>query len=865
MASMAVVGLLLEFVQALSAFYQLKIDWQSPFKELLSAISTIAFHLEVLKPSCVGLDDATRTLVAKLMLPPVLCSLFYLVFLADRALRPTARRNHQNPGVTYDAFINTLGTVILALYISLSLVTLSPFICFDQPDGSLMSWEYEGVRCWTSREHTILVVVGSVFVALYPLGILVFVAVVISRYQTVLHSSSGYTRRFRFLFVRWRHDRWYYQLPRLVRNLLVAFISAALPYDSPGIQINLLTFVLAAALASQLVLWPWRHDAVNYIDAGVSIILILLLSVGASGLQGSISEAQSVVSTCIVVSVLMLGAAFAVHKSLPSKQSTFAFFLSHHKSGAGNTARLMKLLLQLSLAKESIFFDADDLQDLDLLFEAVKGSRCIVFLLSNDALTRPWVVGELVTAYQNGIPILPVILPGAFDLKENSDLLDMASESMLSTLGPYGIGQEDIFEAVYYTLEHAERTYCTSAVDAVNAILDRSDSRPRVKLELLLDPESDRSQRSPFKTPSTSGPQYLLLGECADMEATSALLYIRLGLQELVQTRITVSSSGTHSRIASSALALLQPGSASGLVVVPVITQGILESVTFATALVMVARLQQRGADRAPAVHPIVVQPDFSFPDDAWYEELASTGAPIANSTDALEAAVCACEGVAAETISAQEVADAFKFLFRRICLPVHIKNSSEKQIREQMNHLIDRIEETNQRNRNLKRGDTDPRGLFSLSGGSRAPSRGSGETSRTWNLSRKFGSRGASGAELSCKSDTQRPCRGAPVEAMLQDPTPVVAVDSDRSFSSAISFQPEETDAESASNPKRWTKAVNAVTFALRVSKGRGSSTNSCSYEMSEAEDEEAAPQLPSTATDAIDESTSLSQQLIR
>ena len=57
----------------------------------------------------------------------------------------------------------------------------------------------------------------------------------------------------RFLFIRWRSERYYYTVPRLLRNLLIAFIPTCLPYDRPDIQIVILSLLIAIALVHQIV------------------------------------------------------------------------------------------------------------------------------------------------------------------------------------------------------------------------------------------------------------------------------------------------------------------------------------------------------------------------------------------------------------------------------------------------------------------------------------------------------------------------------------------------------------------------------------------------------------------------------------
>ena len=101
--------------------------------------------------------------------------------------------------------------------------------------------------------------------------------------------------------------------------------------------------------------------------------------------------------------------AFGCHQAIQSgREPRYDVFLSHHKGGAGNTVRYMKFLLQRIHLR--VFFDADDLGNLDTLFDAVKSSRQVLLCLSAETATRPYCVGEMVVAHQNSIPMLPVVV-----------------------------------------------------------------------------------------------------------------------------------------------------------------------------------------------------------------------------------------------------------------------------------------------------------------------------------------------------------------------------------------------------------------------------------------------------------------------
>lgn len=103
----------------------------------------------------------------------------------------------------------------------------------------------------------------------------------------------------------------------------------------------------------------------------------------------------------------------------PDKGKHF-IFLSHYKLEAGTEAALMcSELDQLikndrqhvgSLFEAPVFLDSESLKDLRELREEVKRSHNMALLLTKGVLTRPWCIAELVTAAEEGIPVVLVVV-----------------------------------------------------------------------------------------------------------------------------------------------------------------------------------------------------------------------------------------------------------------------------------------------------------------------------------------------------------------------------------------------------------------------------------------------------------------------
>jgi len=93
-------------------------------------------------------------------------------------------------------------------------------------------------------------------------------------------------------------------------------------------------------------------------------------------------------------------------------------FISHHKLDAGTEATLMQEALERIIGQDEespghhmdapVFLDSEDLSDLTNLKDHVRNTFNLVLLLTEDVLKRPWVLIEIVTAFQSGIHVVPV-------------------------------------------------------------------------------------------------------------------------------------------------------------------------------------------------------------------------------------------------------------------------------------------------------------------------------------------------------------------------------------------------------------------------------------------------------------------------
>jgi len=458
---------------------------------------------------------------------------------------------------------------------------------------------------------------------------------------------------------------------------------------------------------------------------------------------------QSIVATVVVSLSAILGLGFAILQWRDSHgpRTKYAFFLSHHKGGAGNTARLMKLLLS-QYCRGSIFFDTDNLTSLDLIFDAVRASRHLVVILSGETTQRPWCVGELVVAYMNGVPIIPIVLPFTASLPDSSLLVPDAA---VSTLRPYGITADNIRDALHHVLSVVPRYECATGAEAVERVLSVAEKTPspavaRGKAHTMwtlvrmtssrfgssgsVNSSSNTTNNDGMTTTTTSAVtsdaatpaalrelkqfisrqtarassfsparglrqrvRYLVIGDSSTLESASAVTYARLALQAQLQEPVrqfcgqVVSPNACHALAAGKATAPTY--------VIICLTPDALKSPALLAYVALASRLS------GCILQPLVCTKEFAFPSAAWFDALETRGEPIGASVGELERTLAGClaqcrrvfDGTAlAERLRVSEVAEATRALFMRLALPFDINYTSETVIKEQTTQLLARL-----------------------------------------------------------------------------------------------------------------------------------------------------------------------------
>jgi len=618
----------------------------------------------------------------KTVWPLLLLVGFGIMILIDRRVRPSSRQD-------LSALLSTIGLGLVTLYPTLTLSVLMPLHCFDQPDGSNSMVAFPQVTCSSEGTHSAMIGLMVVLILMFPIGILVVCGYLISSYKNRAFSEWA-TRACKFLFARWRTEAYYYQVPRLLRNFLSGAIISFVSYDESGTQIMLLSLLFMVSLAAQVKLRPWRVDSVNDVDIALVMLLLLFLTVLGTSTVVPPSVALSIFSTTFISTVALGLLSFAAHQYLKSKgDAKWDLFLSHHKGGAGNTVRLMKLLLKRNSLR--IFFDADDLFSLDSLFDAVKCSRLLVLVLSGETTTRPYCIGEITVAHQNNIPIVPILVAGSSSQADPlaEDSMDEKSltkdeqatgrlndehdfdrhvagleedeawrppEDALYTLAPHGL-HAPAMEAAINHLATLTVMHCDSAEDAVEQLRKRL---PKPQMTLLgkqrnnsaedfwlrsasikLGASNTKAEKKPYEEIERSTKvKYVILGDMSNPEAVAVCTYMQLAMEEKMQQPLSFVTLTERTSTCTYDGVYLPPEKTQLLsqasVLLVVLTKGLLHWPPATAAIALAVRAGVK-------LQPVMGEATFNFPSKHFYHDMVTTGEPLGRSTEEMEERLYAC------------------------------------------------------------------------------------------------------------------------------------------------------------------------------------------------------------------------------
>jgi len=165
------------------------------------------------------------------------------------------------------------------MYITISLVALLPFQCYDHPNGKSSISKFSEVVCWEG-DYGVFFGLGVAATAIYAVGFFALTAYANLIAPRASARTPRFTLFFRFLFFRFRTDRWYWGQVLFIRS----FAMASVPIIGVGrgaMQVVMLTVIAGFFLVLQTLNMPWKTRLLNVSDTAI-LAMVILLAVGSS-------------------------------------------------------------------------------------------------------------------------------------------------------------------------------------------------------------------------------------------------------------------------------------------------------------------------------------------------------------------------------------------------------------------------------------------------------------------------------------------------------------------------------------------------------------------------------------------------------
>ncbi|CAE8616377.1 unnamed protein product [Polarella glacialis] len=594
-------GQLLAALQAVGAIRQLSVKWAEPAKSLMDMLMVLNFDFDVLHMSCItGADNPALAFLAQLLAYPFISVSVFVVCFAAR---------FAGQHVKLDAILNVNGVLLLSFNLTLTLAVLMPLQCIRNPNGSSAVSANPGVICWDSDEHWGLVALALFGIMACPVAILALATTVTLRYPGLVASGKGLEalHRYAFLFMRFRRETYFYGVLLLCRNSLVALIPVVL-VEVPNLQVVSMGAVLLASAALQARLWPWKTEAANLCDLAMVLMLVVILLAAAPLLNVEEGNKEEILGSIITAALLLmvmvpLGVVAWMFIKRLRPLSRFAVFLCHHKAGAGSLARFIKTILA-NHSNSRIFLDSDQLEDLALIFDAVRQSSNLVVLLSPELLKRMWCAGEVTTAVENQVPIVPVICDPSYVFPDTDTLAEISSywtDDQKATLVTFGISMDMILDAYKFLQELP-----SLSMNTMGTLSEKEDT-----CITLLDKCHLQKRAFAIKSKDGEAARILVAGNSGDSETLSICMTVQLMVQSELQCQVVTVRSAEEAK----------PHLDSADFLLVLFTKGLLEDPSFARLMLAVA---SRGLEYVT----LNADAAFQFPTFDFFNTIESEGLP---------------------------------------------------------------------------------------------------------------------------------------------------------------------------------------------------------------------------------------------
>jgi len=267
----------------MGTFELFSIEWPGFLPDFFAFFQLFMFDFDIIRWECALNPGLVLKYFVRAILPAlIVLSYVLLYFLSMMVGKPMVKTK----------VINSTGSLLQVLFMSISMNSFVPFQCYSHliPDDLMSMLKYPAVLCHEG-DHGVMVGMGVVAV-LFTLAMLGSVFYLTLSAPRLTAADTIFLYKYKFLFFRFRSDRYYFNAIFLLRNFSVG-LTPALSSDA-SIQTILLMMVTGVALCLQMYQWPWREWVLNFLDATVLSSMGLICGCAMAILTPSFFQKDSV-------------------------------------------------------------------------------------------------------------------------------------------------------------------------------------------------------------------------------------------------------------------------------------------------------------------------------------------------------------------------------------------------------------------------------------------------------------------------------------------------------------------------------------------------------------------------------------------
>ena len=293
-------GVILNWVQLANVIGDLPLRWPHNLLVVYSIANVMDFDVDMVEPSCLGIDwTFTHNFIVQMLLPILLSGSSVAVYWTNKVIFHWEKRasnsnvKHDLKGISWlwkipdtdkeweerwDRVISGMLSSLEVMYLTIARYCANALNCRRIAGVSVLRAAPE-IEC-DSEERRMLLALGFIGFSVYVVGYVGFVIYILNHLRVPpTFSDAKNMRRYGILYAHYEIDYWWNEIIILFRRLLFVIIFTL--GDSPANQVAMLALIVVASLVVHVYTTPYVHTSVDILFTS---LLATLMAQAFSGL-----------------------------------------------------------------------------------------------------------------------------------------------------------------------------------------------------------------------------------------------------------------------------------------------------------------------------------------------------------------------------------------------------------------------------------------------------------------------------------------------------------------------------------------------------------------------------------------------------